>query len=517
MLPTAALFFVLIVAIIVTAAIGWSVAAAYRRRMLALMRAHAPAGERSAVGPGARNEADAAPRKISVDLVANRRATKRLLATLTTVSLLIALTQSGLALFFVYPAANFRIDRLLVLGAVYAWPIVLVWGLALRWSWLRVLAGVALYLALMLALVVARSTPGQTIASVSGWLFSSVAVPLTMTLLIGASGRIRAVAPYLLPPVLLLVGASVTALQLLAPDAETISPWLSALAEAIGAVPALFFAVVAPWLILAWPVAIFGREVAAAYRAKRFSDLAYLCATYWFLILFTSALPASQNVGAQAWFELLAWLWIPAAHFGLRAYLRPPPRPATLLVLRVFKRDEEVERLFDRVVERWRLTGNTVLIAGTDVISRTLSADDLLTYFGGALAGRFVATPAELAGRIAAFDWRPDPDGRYRINDCYCHDASWQAALRALVARADVVLMDLRGFRPENAGCRYELGVLAAARHLARIVVVHDEKTALELARAEAGESERFAWLAAERMNNATAGRVLAALFDVVG
>lgn len=50
-----------------------------------------------------------------------------------------------------------------------------------------------------------------------------------------------------------------------------------------------------------------------------------------------------------------------------------------------------------------------------------------------------------------------DIDGRYRVNRCYCHDATWQDALQALVRFSDVVLMDLRGFQTHNAGCRYEL------------------------------------------------------------
>ena len=41
----------------------------------------------------------------------------------------------------------------------------------------------------------------------------------------------------------------------------------------------------------------------------------------------------------------------------------------TLLVLRVFGHDAQVERLFDQIIERWRLSGNTVLIADADIAS----------------------------------------------------------------------------------------------------------------------------------------------------
>jgi hypothetical protein len=174
-----------------------------------------------------------------------------------------------------------------------------------------------------------------------------------------------------------------------------------------------------------------------------------------------------------------------------------------------------VEALFDRVVERWRLTGNTVLIAGTDLISRTLDPDDLFAFLNGQLAGRFIASEEEIPRRLAELDMKPDPDGRYRVNECYCFDSTWQAALRALVEASDVVLMDLRGFKPENRGCRFELRVLAAEPHLRRVVLLHDAGTAREAAEADlAGmPSQRFVWLEAGHLDGAKTGEVLAALF----
>ena len=519
-MPSGAVFFILIVAVLLAAALAWMVASLYRRRMLSLMRGGtAPLPPTSGDEPVTSKTDAPEPWNTAVDYAANRRATTRLLLSLTASSLLIALTQSWLALVFVYNDSNLSLNRLLVLTAIYAWPVVLAWGLARRWSWRRMLGGVALYMLVMLALAMARSTEAQTLRSVSGWLFSQVAVPMTITLLIGASGRIRAVAPYLLPPTLLLTGASILTLQVLLPDAQTPPPWLVSLVESLGAYPTLALFAFGPWLLLGWPIVRLGRWLADAYRAKRFSDLTYLVGIYWFLILFASALPSMESVGWLAYIQLLAWLWLPVLTVLLRGYLAPPAGPPTLLVLRVFQRDAQVERLFDQVIERWRLTGNTVLIAGTDVLSRTLDPDDLFVYLNGSLAQRFIADAAQLTERMAGFDLAPDPDGRYRINECYCFDGTWQLALRALVSYSDVVLMDLRGFRAENLGCRFELGVLAAAGHLRRVVVLHDRESALEVARTDiaAGDASRFVWLPAGRMNNAMAGRVLSALFGQAG
>jgi hypothetical protein len=237
------------------------------------------------------------------------------------------------------------------------------------------------------------------------------------------------------------------------------------------------------------------------------------------VVLVANTLPAVEGAGLAGLTQLLPWLWLPLAAPALRGWLTPPPDPRggppTLLVLRVFQRDAAVERLFDQVVERWRLTGNTVLIAGTDLVSRTLDPDDLFAFLNGRLAQRFIASEAEIPRRLAELDLRPDPDGRYRVNESYCFDTTWQAALRALVAASDVVLMDLRGFHAGNRGCRFELDVLAGAAHLRHVVLLFDAATdrhaaALDLAGAPA---ERFEWIEAGRLDGAKAGQVLGALF----
>ena len=517
-IETGALFFALAAAVLLAAATAWLVAGLYRRRMVALMRGGPAPDLVGAAAPA--STAPAAPRPPGIlDPAANRHAALRQLLALAGLCLAIGLTQSWLALVFVYDDTDISLNRWLVLGLVYAWPMALAWGLARRWSWARVLGGVLAYLAAMVALVMWRSNEAQTLAGVAGWLSGAVATPIAVTLLIGASGRIRAVAPYLLPPFLLLATASVLVLQVMAADVNNPPAWLYTLVGHLGAWGTILFFVFVPWLALAWPVYRLGRWLAEAYRGKRFSDLAYLFAAYWFVVLVANTLPAVEGAGLAGLTQLLPWLWLPLAAPALRGWLTSPadPRggPPTLLVLRVFQRDAAVERLFDQVVERWRLTGNTVLIAGTDLISRTLDPADLFAFLNGRLAQRFIASEAESPRRLAELDLKPDPDGRYRVNESYCFDTTWQAALRALVAASDVVLMDLRGFHAGNRGCRFELDVLAEAAHLRHVVLLFDAATdrqaaALDLAGAP---SERFAWIEAGRLDGTKTEEVLGALF----
>ena len=509
---TGAILTALVLGVLLTAAASWLVSGLYRRRMLALMR-HSPPPDSARAAP-VPPLAVPARAPIHLDVDANRRAGWCHLAVVSGLSLLIGVTQSVLALLFIYGGDLLSLGRALTLGAVYAWPMALAWGLLRRWSWWRTLGAIGVYLLVMLVLVTWRSIEPRPLAEALGWLGGLVLIPVTTTLVIGASGRIRAVAPYLLPIFLLLAGSSVVALQLMVTGVNDPPRWLVSMVTTLGAWPTVLLLALAPWGLLVWPAWGIARGLARAYRDKRFSDLWYLLAAYWLVVLAATALPSLQGVGLIALTQLLPWLWIPLAGWALRGWLAPRGAPPTLLVLRVFQQDAGVQALFDRVIERWRLSGNTVLIAGTDLLSRTLDPDDLFTFLNGRLAQRFIANEAQVAERLRDFDLAPDPDGRYRVNECYCFDRTWQPALAALVQQADVVLMDLRGFRAKNQGCRHELGVLAAAPQLQRVVLLFGDTTERALAEADlvGAPVGRFVWVDVPRLDSRRVREISAAL-----
>jgi hypothetical protein len=155
------------------------------------------------------------------------------------------------------------------------------------------------------------------------------------------------------------------------------------------------------------------------------------------------------------------------------------------------------------------------MIAGTDLVDRTLDPHDIFQFLDKKLAQRFIVSPADVARRIDAFDMMADIDGRYRVNECYCHDTTWQDALQALVRHSDVVLMDLRGFQAHNAGCRYELATLARASRKLRVVVLIDGRTDRAVAQEAvvSGRHERFTWIEVSRFNASKRREVLAHLF----
>lgn len=513
MFETGRVLFYFLLATLLAVGASLLVAKRYRAAMTRLMRSPT-AAEASTVLAAAPRHANWEP-PTAHTLAGNQRAFWRLVALLSGLSLLMAMTHACIAMPFVYET-TLTVSRVATLSLVYAWPVVPAIGLLRRWSRWRVIAALGAWSLAALALMAWRTTEAVTVVELIRMLGMEIGIPLVVVAALCLGSATRAVAPWLLLPFLGLAWSSSAGLDLLAVLINRQSPFLSLFPAWLGVWPVFIGFSLAPWLLAWWPVKQIGRWLARAYARRAFSELTYLFAAVWGIVLFFEALSAASRLGWRGGIVLLPLLWIPV---GLLVFARlrqtAAGRPPTLLVLRVFQQDAAVTALFDAVVERWRLTGNTVLIAGTDLVERTLDAEDIFTFIDGRLGERFMRSPADVAPRIAGFEFHPDAEGRYRVNECYCHDQTWKAALAELVEISDVVLMDLRNFKAKNAGCAHELGVLAGASHLRRIVVLTNRDTDRDAALAAAAGApvEHFIWLDQGKQENISPAAVLAALF----
>jgi hypothetical protein len=169
------------------------------------------------------------------------------------------------------------------------------------------------------------------------------------------------------------------------------------------------------------------------------------------------------------------------AGFALRGRRQPARSAPRLLVLRVFALGERSERLFESVQRHWRHVGTVSVIAGPDLATSTVEPHEFLDFVTGRLARRFIGGPAALEQRLAETVPRRDRDGRFRVAEFFCHGHAWRTVFSLLAARSDAVLMDLRGFRADHAGCVFEVQTLVQAVRLGRIVLVHDRTTDREL------------------------------------
>ena len=513
---TGKLLFIFLLALLLSLIGAWWVAWRYRLAMRRLMSTPTTAAPAVAAPPVA---APVVTEPAPLRPADNRRAGWRLAGLLLGLSLLIGISSAALQLHVVMEGMSLSLPRLLTLACVQLWPLIVCLGLLWRWSSLRVAGALLLWALACFALVQWRSVVPDARATL---LYLAVEFgPAILATAVCLGGTARAIAPWLLLPMVGLVWASLTGLDLTTLMFPNPPEWFLTLVGRLGAHPTMALFALAPWLIAWWPLKRLGRALARAYTRKWLSELMVLFTAVWGITLLDKALMAASDLGMGGAVMLLPLLWVPLVMVARSAWRRGrnPERPPTLLVLRVFQHDARTQALFDDVIERWRLTGNTVLIAGTDLSDRTLDADDIFTFIDGRLAERFIHHPADVAARLAAFDLLPDADGRYRINECYCHDTTWQQALAALVQRSDVVLMDLRSFSARNQGCRHELGVLSRAARVQRVVVLADADTDRAEARAamQGAPQGRFVWLDTSTIDQAKRREVLESLFVAGG
>jgi hypothetical protein len=172
--------------------------------------------------------------------------------------------------------------------------------------------------------------------------------------------------------------------------------------------------------------------------------------------------------------------------------------PLRLLLLRVFRPGEEYEkrigRVFRMLARQWTSVGNCLLLGGPDWFGEGVAGAGLSWRRARALVAR---TPGEVEERIRGFRreprWQPLAGPyAYPHNSLICADSVWKLAFQTMLEQADVVLMDLRGFSPENRGCVYELGQLMDRVPARRFVLLADEsmdRPFLEQALQEAREN----------------------------
>jgi hypothetical protein len=102
---------------------------------------------------------------------------------------------------------------------------------------------------------------------------------------------------------------------------------------------------------------------------------------------------------------------------------------------------------------------------------------EFLDFVTGKLARRFIDSGRTLDLRIEQMDLKADSDARFRVTEFFCHDDTWKITLARLADESDAVLMDLRSFSQNNAGCVFEINELFNLVPLQRVVFVIDEST----------------------------------------
>lgn len=372
--------------------------------------------------------------------------------------------------------------RTVELTGIYYWPTVLAILLLAATSrterlkiQLVLFAGIAAFSLYELA-ISPKLTAGQVVLL---WVITNG--PPTLLIAALLLRKLRAVGPIIFSFMLVVV-TGITLAPYLAFGNERRMSWAAKIGGAVGlgGTATFYAAYLLGFLCFALPAWWLLRYMGDLYRRKRLSDQSVMLDALYFIFAVEQSIgldPRGKFVftGVVSFLGYKVLKWI-----GFR-YLRfrrtDTDSPPVLLVLRVFALGARSEKLFDSLTKWWRRAGSIVMIAGPDLIKSTIQPHEFLEFIGGRISRGFVSDEADLAKRVAAIDLKPDPDGRYRINQFFCHPDSWQMTMRELARHSSVILMDLRSFSPNNQGCVYELEQILKSVDLRRVVFVADSTT----------------------------------------
>ena len=407
--------------------------------------------------------------------------------------LVYALVLTGAWMRFSWDEGGFVLARFLWLLSCYAWPTALTVGLVVATTTRQRLAVGLAYLLMLFAFAgwgLVRNPSLSALDVARFWAITNL--PATVLLLAFLHRRIRAVGPLVLAFMVVAVTGSQVAVGVAGQSEATLRAVIE-VGSVLGLGGVQIFwglmlvgaavAGVLGWQVLKW----LGRR----HVARRSSDQALTLEAMW--LLFAVVQTVSFAFEGLAWMAagvvaFAAWKLVTTVGFRLAGLGQAPAsstaRPGSdgagqaaapaLLLLRVFALGARSERLFDALGKRWLRIGNIDMIAGPDLATTAVEPHEFLDFVGGRLSRQFVRDEADLARRFAARALGPDPDGRHRVNEFFCHDDTWRPTMLRLAQAADVVLMDLRGFTPQNQGCRYELQQLLDFVALERVVVLID-------------------------------------------
>jgi len=365
---------------------------------------------------------------------------------------------------------------------IYAWPVVLAINIVAVATWRTKLMIVSAYFIILAALyaIAVVKNPALTWSQIANqWLNTNLLA--TVLLLAFLNRSVQAVGPLVLIVMLLAVTGSNLALIIVYNNARLLTS-IAEFAKALGlgdyivtGLVVLGFAVFGAvgWLTLHW--------IVVWYKRKRISDQSITIDAIWLLfgaiqsidLIFEGAIWFLAILLAVVIYKVVTW-----AGFSLLGYKTSSSQKSpTLLLLRVFSLGKRSEHLFDVLAMHWRYVGSIRLIAGPDLATSTVEPHEFLDFLSGKLARRFIDNSQTLDLRISEMDVQPDRDGQFRVNDFFCYEDTWRMVLSRLISKSDVVLMDLRGFSSQNAGCVFEISELINTVPLGRVLFIIDDTT----------------------------------------
>jgi hypothetical protein len=257
-------------------------------------------------------------------------------------------------------------------------------------------------------------------------------------------------------------------------------PWLLRIPiVAVGITFVLFVGMILLWIT--WFVGLgylwFHRTVLRALPVSPgFITISFLLATP------ISAISAGNNVVALIFIfpALVVIMFVPLLITRLLSLLVPRSDPIQLLYLRCFDLGRKSGRMFSRVAAEWAPIGPVFALSGPDVSARTLDSDALWHFLRDSIEDQFIQGEGDVRLQVSRARRNRGWDLLFRRTEFKCVGPIWQRTFKELLAQADLVFLDLRGFNKAQSGASYELEQVAAAGALSRALVIIDNTTDVE-------------------------------------
>lgn len=471
----------------------------YRRAVLRVMRTRAQAGM-SAPAPPETSGASQPPLQTPINIVllnstldpSQSSASETLFADLlrgpwraagiyTLAGLCYALVTT--TIFLVATKSGFHPLSAMMIFWYYAWPVVITILVIAAATWRTRLSVLAIYFLIIIVLGTITLIQKASIdwaRVVLLWFLTNL--PTTLLLLVFLNRRIQAVGPLVLTFMIFAVTGVVFLPPFIIFNEKLILPIIE-IGEALGlGALGIFFAILVGSLIgfgaIGW---LMLQGIRSLYQRGKISAQSITIDAIWLLfgiiqsvdLIFVGERWFFVSLSAFLVFKIVAWVGFSIAGRNTPAARKHP----SLLLLRVFSLGKRSERLFDMLAMYWRYAGSIRLIAGPDLATATVEPHEFLDFVSGKLSRRFIDNARTLELRVSEIDLQPDHDGQFRVNDFFCYDNTWRLVLSRLVDQSDVVLMDLRGFSAQNAGCIFEISELINMMPMGQVLFIIDETT----------------------------------------
>ena len=197
-----------------------------------------------------------------------------------------------------------------------------------------------------------------------------------------------------------------------------------------------------------------------------------------YMLIFSNLPEDSASYSLWVTWLPLAWLAAPfAVYIVVLGRRKATGDGLGLLMLRVFSRHSRDQDFLDQVQSRWRYIGAVQQAGGPDLVDVNVSPYECAMFLSSRLHDLYLPAAVSEDQLRRRFNYLPDREGRYRINEMFNFNTAWRNNVEQLILMSKTILLDLRGLTAEREGTSYEVGLLARHGLLHRVVAIGDDTT----------------------------------------